>query len=206
MEQESSGFGGCTGQGDVPGRVGSSGTPAHAWTLAPAQRCWGPAGGCDQLLSLLVAWRKFLLPQNPDVVTLDPNSAHSQLVLSADGRSVRRGRARQDLPDTPERFDTRCCVLGQEGFREGDSWWAVGVARDSVDRKGDADLSPAGGIWGLGHCEGHYEAWWERSVEAPATCSWVGEGRAAGTVEEQGAEAERGLGVLKVSRGCQEVG
>ena len=50
------------------------------------------------------------------------------------------------------------------------------------------------------------ESWWERSVEVPATCSWVGEGRAAGTVEEQGAEAERGLGVLKVSRGCQEVG
>ncbi|XP_054663384.1 butyrophilin subfamily 3 member A2-like [Grus americana] len=95
--------------------VGSSGAPAHAWTLAPAQTCWGPAGGCDQLLSLLLAWRKFLLPHNPDVVTLDPDSAHSQLVLSADGRSVRRGRARQDLPDTPERFDTRCCVLGQEG-------------------------------------------------------------------------------------------
>ncbi|XP_054663385.1 butyrophilin subfamily 1 member A1-like [Grus americana] len=104
------------------------------------------------------------------VVTLDPNSAHPELVLSADGRSVRRGRARQDLPDTPERFDTRCCVLGQEGFREGrhcwevevkgkvggDSWWAVGVARDSVDRKGDTDLSPAGGIWGLGHWEGHF--------------------------------------------------
>ncbi|GAB0201654.1 butyrophilin subfamily 1 member A1 [Grus japonensis] len=122
------------------------------------------------LQSRELAWRKFLLPHHPDVVTLDPNSAHSQLVLSADGRSVRRGRARQDLPDTPERFDTRCCVLGQEGFREGrhcwgvevkgevggDSWWAVGVARDSVHRKGDADLSPAGGIWGVQHWEGHF--------------------------------------------------
>ncbi|GAB0201607.1 butyrophilin subfamily 3 member A2 [Grus japonensis] len=51
-----------------------------------------------------LAWRKFLLPHNPDVVTLDPNSAHPELVLSADGRSVRRGTAWQDLPDTPERF------------------------------------------------------------------------------------------------------
>ncbi|XP_054663389.1 butyrophilin subfamily 1 member A1-like [Grus americana] len=64
----------------------------------------------------LKAWRKFLLPHHPDVVTLDPNSAHPDLVLSADGRSVRWGRARQDLPDTPERFTYWCCVLGQEGF------------------------------------------------------------------------------------------
>ncbi|XP_054663390.1 butyrophilin subfamily 3 member A2-like [Grus americana] len=35
----------------------------------------------------LKAWRKFLLPHHPDVVTLDPNSAHPELVLSADGRS-----------------------------------------------------------------------------------------------------------------------
>ncbi|GAB0201570.1 butyrophilin subfamily 1 member A1-like [Grus japonensis] len=118
----------------------------------------------------LMAWRKFLLPHNPDVVTLDPKSAHPELVLSADGRSVRRGRARQDLPDTPERFDTRCCVLGRKGFREGrhcwevevkgevggDSWWAVGVARDSVKRKGFFFLSPAGGIWGVGNRSGHF--------------------------------------------------
>ncbi|GAB0201652.1 butyrophilin subfamily 1 member A1-like [Grus japonensis] len=122
------------------------------------------------MLSLVFLGLAAYLWRRKDVVTLDPNSAHSQLVLSADGRSVRRGRARQDLPDTPERFDTRCCVLGQEGFREGrhcwevevkgevggDSWWAVGVARDSVDRKGDPALSPAGGVWGVQHWEGHF--------------------------------------------------
>ncbi|XP_054667737.1 butyrophilin subfamily 3 member A2-like [Grus americana] len=120
----------------------------------------------------LKSWRKFLLPQNPDVVTLDPKSAHPELVLSADGRSVRRGRARQDLPNTSERFDTRCCVLGRKGFREGrhcwevevkgevggDSWWAVGVARDSVNRKGDMNLSPEGGIWGVEDLNGQFES------------------------------------------------
>ncbi|XP_054663697.1 butyrophilin subfamily 1 member A1-like [Grus americana] len=131
----------------------------------------------------LMAWRKFLLPHHPDVVTLDPNSAHPKLVLSADGRSVRRGRARQDLPDTPERFDTRCCVLGQEGFREGRhcwgvevkgevggySWWAVGVARDSVDRKGDTDLSPAGGIWGVQNWKGRFVS----LTSSPTSLFWV---------------------------------
>ncbi|GAB0201661.1 butyrophilin subfamily 1 member A1-like [Grus japonensis] len=135
------------------------------------------------LQSRELAWRKFLLPHHPDVVTLDPNSAHSRLVLSADGRSVRRGRARQDLPDTPERFDTRCCVLGQEGFREGRhcwgvevkgevggySWWAVGVARDSVDRKGDTDLSPAGGIWGVQNWKGRFVS----LTSSPTSLFWV---------------------------------
>ncbi|XP_054667733.1 butyrophilin subfamily 2 member A2-like [Grus americana] len=69
----------------------------------------------EEPYAALMAWRKFLLPHNPDVVTLDPDSAHPELVLSADGRSVRRGTARQDLPDTPERFNDWCCVLGQEG-------------------------------------------------------------------------------------------
>ncbi|KAM6107047.1 LOW QUALITY PROTEIN: butyrophilin subfamily 1 member A1-like [Phoenicopterus ruber ruber] len=117
-----------------------------------------------------LAWRQFLLPQNPDVVTLDPNTAHSQLVLSEDLRRVRWESARQDLPDTPERFSYWRCVLGREGFREGrhcwevevedevggDSLWAVGVARESVQRKGLMDLSPEGGIWALEHCEGHF--------------------------------------------------
>ncbi|KAM6106998.1 LOW QUALITY PROTEIN: butyrophilin subfamily 1 member A1-like [Phoenicopterus ruber ruber] len=117
-----------------------------------------------------LAWRQFLLPENPDVVTLDPNTAHSELVLSEDLRRVRWESVRQDLPDTPERFRNRCCVLGREGFREGRhcwevevegkvggySWWAVGVARESVERKGLTDLSPEGRIWALEHWKGRF--------------------------------------------------
>ncbi|NXY80236.1 BT1A1 protein, partial [Glareola pratincola] len=36
------------------------------------------------------------------------------------------------------------------------SWWAVGVARESVQRKGHTDLSPEGGIWGMRHQEGQF--------------------------------------------------
>jgi len=50
------------------------------------------------------------------------------------------------------------------------------------------------------------EALWERSVEAPAACSWVGEGQAAGTAEEEGGrDRERSLGSVKVSCQCQEL-
>ncbi|XP_039374042.1 zinc finger protein RFP-like isoform X2 [Mauremys reevesii] len=92
-------------------------------------------------------------------VTLDPDTAHPQLALSEDRRHVRWGHARQDLPDNPERFDTELCVLGYEGFTLGrHCWemevgdgerWAVGVARESVRRKGWISHNPEGGIWAV---------------------------------------------------------
>ncbi|XP_038228458.1 zinc finger protein RFP-like [Dermochelys coriacea] len=93
-------------------------------------------------------------------VTLDPDTAHPRLVLSEAGKSVRQEDTRQDLPDTPERFDSEPCVLGCGGFTagrhcwevevEGAGGWAVGVARESVRRKGGIRCSPEGGIWAVG--------------------------------------------------------
>nr|XP_038043647.1 butyrophilin subfamily 1 member A1-like [Anas platyrhynchos] len=116
-----------------------------------------------------LAWRRFLLPQNGVKVTLDPDTAHPQLVLSQDNCSVRCESEWQQVPDTPERFDYRWCVLGHEEFREGrhcwlvevegerlkNSLWAVGVARKSVKRKGYFKRSPEEGIWAVEYYEGH---------------------------------------------------
>ncbi|XP_070371576.1 butyrophilin subfamily 2 member A2-like isoform X4 [Equus asinus] len=108
-----------------------------------------------QQLQEELRWRRTLL-HAADVV-LDPDTAHPELFLSEDRRSVRRGPFRQSVPDNPERFDCRPCVLGLESFSSGRHYWevkvenvmvwAVGVCRDNVERKGEALLVPQNGFW-----------------------------------------------------------
>uniref|UniRef100_A0A8C4YC93 Uncharacterized protein n=1 Tax=Gopherus evgoodei TaxID=1825980 RepID=A0A8C4YC93_9SAUR len=109
-------------------------------------------------------------------VTLDPDTVHPDLVLSVDWKSVRWEYKWQDLPDTPERFDTALCVLGCEGFTSrrhcwevkvrDEERWAVGVARESVSRNGVISLSPDRGIWAVGWCWGG-QFWALTSPETP---------------------------------------
>ncbi|KAL7875501.1 hypothetical protein AOLI_G00104640 [Acnodon oligacanthus] len=90
-------------------------------------------------------------------VTLDPDSAHCLLILSDDGKQVTFGDKRQNLPDTPERFDLCPCVLGQEGFSSGRVYyevqvrgktdWDLGVTSKSVNRKGAIRAKPENGYW-----------------------------------------------------------
>ncbi|XP_060126806.1 butyrophilin subfamily 1 member A1-like, partial [Zootoca vivipara] len=99
-------------------------------------------------------------------VTLDPDTAHPQLILSKNRKIVRLGNEKQVLPNNPERFSYWFCVLGRERFTAGRHFWdvtvgsgklwAVGVARKSVRRKGHFPLRPEEGVWALEKCEGKY--------------------------------------------------
>lgn len=100
-------------------------------------------------------------------MVLDPETAHPELFLSEDRRSVLRG-PRQSLPDTPARFDCRPCVLGAPSFSAGrHCWevevehvmgWSVGVCAEGAERRGEAPLAPQHGFWTLEMFEGRYRA------------------------------------------------
>ncbi|KAK1152079.1 tripartite motif-containing protein 35-like [Acipenser oxyrinchus oxyrinchus] len=93
-------------------------------------------------------------------VTLDPNTARPDLILSEHLTSVRRSVERQQLPDNPERFDIWACVLGSEGFTSGkhcwdvelgsNTHWFLGVTKESSQRKGKFIPHPGAGYWAIG--------------------------------------------------------
>uniref|UniRef100_A0A3P9AW89 B30.2/SPRY domain-containing protein n=1 Tax=Maylandia zebra TaxID=106582 RepID=A0A3P9AW89_9CICH len=93
-------------------------------------------------------------------VTLDPDTASSRLILSADGKQVHCGDVRKNLPDTPQRFSPCPNVLGKQSLSSGRFYfevqvkgktaWDLGVASELVNRKGKVTLTPQDGFWSLG--------------------------------------------------------
>ncbi|XP_053865578.1 butyrophilin subfamily 1 member A1-like [Malaclemys terrapin pileata] len=103
-----------------------------------------------------------------DDITLDADTAHPNLSIAGDKKSLKHESQPQKVPSTPERFDSTVCVLGSEGFSSGKHYWEVdigsstdwdlGVARKSNQRKGKLFLSPKEGIWALGQSGRDYWA------------------------------------------------
>uniref|UniRef100_A0A8C0IIB8 B30.2/SPRY domain-containing protein n=1 Tax=Bubo bubo TaxID=30461 RepID=A0A8C0IIB8_BUBBB len=107
----------------------------------------------------------------PVDVTLDLETAHPELTLSEDRKSVRRGGKKLllSLFDNPKRFSTAPVVLGSQVFFSGRSYWEVqvgdkpewglGLCRESASRKGNILFSPSHGYWVLRlQNGGNYEA------------------------------------------------
>ncbi|XP_041862529.1 E3 ubiquitin-protein ligase TRIM21-like [Melanotaenia boesemani] len=90
-------------------------------------------------------------------VTLDPDTANPDLILSDDGKQVYDGDVKKELPDNPERFSKCVNVLGNQSFSSGRFYfevqvkgkteWDLGVARESINRKGDITVRPQDGFW-----------------------------------------------------------
>ncbi|XP_076983847.1 E3 ubiquitin-protein ligase TRIM69 isoform X10 [Tamandua tetradactyla] len=106
-----------------------------------------------------IIWKEMQSTLTPGLspLTLDPKTAHPNLVLSKNRTSVWHGDIKQVMPDDPERFDSSVAVLGSKGFTSG-KWywevevakktkWTVGVVRESIIRKGSCPLTPEQGFW-----------------------------------------------------------
>ncbi|KAM4615079.1 E3 ubiquitin-protein ligase TRIM39-like isoform 1-T1 [Polymixia lowei] len=101
-------------------------------------------------------------------VTLDPDTAHPELILSEDGKQVHDGGVRKNLPDNPERFSQCIFVLVKQSFSSGRFYyevevkekthWFLGVARESINRKGSITLQPVNGYWTVELWGGEYKA------------------------------------------------
>ncbi|XP_061002959.1 butyrophilin subfamily 1 member A1-like isoform X7 [Dama dama] len=101
-------------------------------------------------------------------VTLDAETAHPALLLSEEGRRVSWQETCQDLPSSPQRFDSIPCVLGDKRFSSERYFWKVevenacswdlGVCRDNVTRTGRVTMSPQNGFWAIRFYEGEYWA------------------------------------------------
>ncbi|KAM3823854.1 butyrophilin subfamily 3 member A1-like isoform 1-T3 [Vipera latastei] len=109
----------------------------------------------------------FGIPKKVEVI-LDPKTAYPALILSEDQKEVHMGEQTQVLFDNPERFRFLPGVLGAEGIDSGTlEWvvevgkakeWAVGIARESVERKYSADITITQGFWVLQLAQGEYQA------------------------------------------------
>ncbi|XP_067829776.1 zinc-binding protein A33-like [Heptranchias perlo] len=124
--------------------------PAKAYPVVNVGKCIGSLQ--------YTVWKKMLTVINTAPVTLDPCTAHPYLLLSEELTSVSHTMKRQrQLFNCPERFDPCLCVLGCEGFTSGKHYWEVtvgkktewdvGLARESINRKGVSDLNPDNGFW-----------------------------------------------------------
>nr|XP_033481003.1 E3 ubiquitin-protein ligase TRIM39-like [Epinephelus lanceolatus]XP_033481004.1 E3 ubiquitin-protein ligase TRIM39-like [Epinephelus lanceolatus] len=98
-------------------------------------------------------------------VTLDPDTAHPELLLSDDGKQVHHSDEKECFSYSRDRFTHQYRVLGKQSFSSGRFYfevqvrrkteWTLGVARESIRRRGYNRLSPYNGYWTIWLREGN---------------------------------------------------
>ncbi|XP_020657306.3 E3 ubiquitin-protein ligase TRIM50 [Pogona vitticeps] len=165
--------------GSLPSRSDfASHPPAEGGAFSPVS--FKPNFHPDDIQMLV--WKRLLrkvLPA-PEMLKLNPASAHPLLELSKGNTVVNCGLFFQRRGSNPERFDDSNCVAASKGFSWGKHYWEVivgaksrwrlGVMKATVSRKGKLPKSPEQGVWLIGLKEGKlYEAFASPRVALPLT-------------------------------------
>ncbi|KAM3602687.1 uncharacterized protein V6R79_008875 [Siganus canaliculatus] len=125
-------------------------------------------------------------------LTLDPNTANRELILSDNNRKVTDVKEEQPYPDHPERFDSQEQLLCRTGLT-GRCYWEVewtggvdiAVSYRGINRKGNSADSKFGGndqSWSLSCSGGRYSVWHrnrETSIPLSSSSSSPSPGRVA---------------------------
>ncbi|GAA6096990.1 E3 ubiquitin-protein ligase TRIM69 [Tachysurus ichikawai] len=124
-------------------------------SLTPPQLCEGRFAGPLQYR----VWKslKGSLYPVPSAITFNSSTANPWLSVTPSLTCVRYQTFNSSARDNPQRFDAALSLLGSQGFTHGCHYWeievsssavwTVGVARESVARKGVIKALPANGFW-----------------------------------------------------------
>ncbi|XP_030295218.1 zinc finger protein RFP-like [Sparus aurata] len=129
----------------------------------------------DEIMEELPDIRMKRMREHAVDLTFDPDTAYCSLVISQDGKQVKDGGTKQKVPNNPKRFDTCSDLFAKEGFTTGKfyyevqltgkSEWAVGVVKESIDRKKNMPMSVENGSWIIGLDEGIFRAYTKPNVK-----------------------------------------
>ncbi|KAK7889386.1 hypothetical protein WMY93_024946 [Mugilogobius chulae] len=126
-------------------------------SFTPPSLCEGRFAGPLQYR----AWKsmKGSLYPVPAAITFNSSTANPWLSLTSSLTCVRYQTFNHTVEDNPDRFNAALSLLGSQGFTHGRHYWeievysstvwTVGVARESVPRKGVIKALPANGFWTL---------------------------------------------------------
>ncbi len=114
-------------------------------------------------------------------LTLDPNTAHTRLVLSDENKKITRVSEDQPYPDHPERFDKDPQVLCVESLTGRHYWeteWKrraeISVSYTGINRKGgsDCEFGFSDKSWSLNCSDNEFSVCHNKnSTDIPAVCS-----------------------------------
>ncbi|MEQ2161050.1 hypothetical protein GOODEAATRI_005655 [Goodea atripinnis] len=124
-------------------------------TFTPPSLCEGRFAGPLQYR----VWKSMKGSLYPAAITFNSSTANPWLSLSSSLTCVRYQTFNHTVEDNPNRFNAALSLLASQGFTHGRHYWeievysstvwTVGVARESVPRKGVIKALPANGFWTL---------------------------------------------------------